>query len=218
MKKKLIHNKKEYREFVFRMLNAKNIDIWEGFDEKILNIAFDFFRRNNLKENPNKEQRLAIDYYLKMSESQDVKERFYLKNSTDGINESYLEEAFGVIRQHDCYDTDENGKDIDENGNVYPDDFSSPDKLVFEDWVNELTFPLILVYWIESSFDRIGDCSVCSVEFIEEKDWPKNSELQRILELAEECAFWHICDSDECGEIARELLNLINKQQNGQNE
>jgi len=87
------------------------------------------------------------------------------------VKEDVLENTFGVIKEHSCWDYDENGNEIDEDGNIIPDDFSSPELLVFEDWVKQMSFPLIIISWIETSFDRHGDVAICVAGFVELKEF-----------------------------------------------
>ncbi len=76
-----------------------------------------------------------------------------------------VEEFLGVIGDHDCFDYNDKNEPIDEAGNVLKDPASGED-LEFEDWVNELSFPLIFVYIIEFGFDRHGDCGIVVGEFV----------------------------------------------------
>ncbi len=94
-----------------------------------------------------------------------------IRDSLANIDTCMVEECFGVVIKHDCWDEDEDGNALDEEGNIMPDDSSSPEALVFEDWVKELTYPFLIVYWFASGFDRIGKNSVCVVDFVELKDF-----------------------------------------------
>jgi hypothetical protein len=86
-------------------------------------------------------------------------------------DEGALEDIFGVIKIHECWDTDENGNEIDEDGNILPDDSSSPEKLVFQDWVKNISFPFVIVSWIDVDYGRGKKNSILAVEFVELKDF-----------------------------------------------
>jgi hypothetical protein len=170
MKKKLINNEQEYREFVFLHLNSYKIDIWEGCDMDKLNKAFDMF--DSRPEGKMTEEQLELSrYYFECKDDPKLIELTEIKESLEYIQSNVLEECFGVVIKHDCWDVDEDGNEIDEDGNIIPDDSSSPEALVFEDWVKEFTYPFLIVYWFTSGFDRQGKSSVCVVDFVELKDF-----------------------------------------------
>ena len=83
-------------------------------------------------------------------------------NEFDG--KSAVEQAVGMKLIHDCYDYNDKDEPIDENNNVIPDDTAETAQLY--DWVNELVFPVVAVYWIEREFDRVGDVFIVAAEFV----------------------------------------------------
>ena len=170
MKKKLINNEQEYREFVFLHLNHHDIDIWEGCDMDRLNRAFDMFDARPTGKMTEEQSELA-KYYFECKDNPKLNELTELKESLEYIDTYNLEQCFGVVVKHDCWDTDEDGNDVDEDGNIIPDDSSTPESLVFEDWVGELTYPFLIVYWFASGFDRLGKNSICVLDFVELKDF-----------------------------------------------
>lgn len=85
------------------------------------------------------------------------------KNKTSRYIQS-IENQLGLEIQHECYDTNENGEDLDEDGNVIPEDTVSTVNLV--EWVIDLKFPVIAVSWIESCLDRYGDATIVAIDFV----------------------------------------------------
>jgi len=172
MDKKLIRNEQEYREYVFSLLNVDKININEGFDEEKIDLGYSICCKLQDEDyKPTDDEWKAVHYYIDLRHDDEYRKRCEFVDKMDGIDLNYVEDAFGVKIQHDCWDTDENGNDIDEDGNILPDDSSSPDKLVFEDWVNDLIYPLVVVSWIEAVYDRVGKSTICAVEFVEMEDF-----------------------------------------------
>lgn len=80
-----------------------------------------------------------------------------------------IERAFGICPLHECWDSvyDENGEwlhDIDEDGNIIPEDTAQTVQL--EDWVSEVEFPAIFVYTFEKTWDRIGDQEIYILDYV----------------------------------------------------
>lgn len=96
-----------------------------------------------------------------------------LESANDRLQNS-LEESFGIIKIGDCYDYDKDGNEIDEKGNIIPDDYSAPEKLVLTEQTKNQQYPMVIVYWVESSFDRLSDIDFCVVEFVTLEDFKDN--------------------------------------------
>lgn len=75
-----------------------------------------------------------------------------------------IERAVGMNLTHDCYDYNDKNEPVDEQGNVIPDDTAETAQL--DDWVNELKFPVVAVYWIEKEYDRVGEVVIVAAEFV----------------------------------------------------
>ena len=90
---------------------------------------------------------------------------------TWGKNESNQRVAqnLGLIPIYDCWDTNENGEDINEDGSIIPKDTAENVKV--DEWVNKLSFPLIVIYWIEKDWDRSGDIQIISINFVELREF-----------------------------------------------
>lgn len=79
-----------------------------------------------------------------------------------------VQDYFGLVLTWECYDTDSNGNDLDEDGNIIPDD--TPDTVEVKGWVKELRYPLYVLDWIE--IDSFGS-GVIAVEFVSIHDFPQ---------------------------------------------
>lgn len=92
----------------------------------------------------------------------------YLQFAFDTIREheldKYVMEQFGTYPRLETYTWDKDGNEIDENGNFYPPE--TPETMKVEDWVNELSFPLIYVYSFANSFDRVGNVTMYITEIV----------------------------------------------------
>jgi hypothetical protein len=63
-----------------------------------------------------------------------------------------FDEAYGLIFIRQCYTVDEEGNELDEEGNIIPPD--TPENVGLADWVKELQYPIILVEWVEKIYNR----------------------------------------------------------------
>ena len=79
-------------------------------------------------------------------------------------NTQIVAKQLGLLPVYECWDVNEKGEEIDEDGNVIQKDTAETVKI--EDWVNELQFPVIAVYWIEKEYDRHGDVCIVAVDFV----------------------------------------------------
>ena len=84
-----------------------------------------------------------------------------------------VNDALGLKISYDCWDTNDNGEDINEDGSVIPE--LTPENMELEDWVNELSFPAFAVYWIENMDDRMGKATIIAVDFVCLKDFTENN-------------------------------------------
>ena len=81
------------------------------------------------------------------------------------LHEHYkVDDALGLDINYDCWDTNDNGENINEDGSVIPK--LTPENMQLENWINELVFPVIVVYWIEKFDDRLGGLNITAVEFV----------------------------------------------------
>ena len=81
------------------------------------------------------------------------------------LHEHYqVDDALGLDINYDCWDTNDNGENINEDGSVIPK--LTPENMQLENWINELVFPVVAVYWIEKFDDRLGGVNITAVEFV----------------------------------------------------
>jgi hypothetical protein len=81
------------------------------------------------------------------------------------LHEHYkVDDALGVDISYDCWDTNDNGENINEDGSVIPK--TTPENMKLENWINDLIFPVVAVYWIEQADDRFGGVNIAIVEYV----------------------------------------------------
>jgi hypothetical protein len=85
----------------------------------------------------------------------------------------HIDNTLGLLPVYECYDSiqNEDGEwvDIDEEGNVIPEDTAETVKL--EDWVYGLEFPVIAVHCFDEEWDRLGDIEFCFCEFVSKNEF-----------------------------------------------
>lgn len=83
-------------------------------------------------------------------------------------DKEHIDEALGLCPIYDCFDSilNENGEwiDVDEDGNVIPEDTAETVKL--EDWVYGLEFPVIAVYWFQKDDWRGCSHEIAALDFV----------------------------------------------------
>ena len=81
------------------------------------------------------------------------------------LHEHYkVDDALGLDINYDCWDTNDNGENINEDGSVIPK--LTPENMKLENWINELVFPVVAVYWIEKFDDILGEVNITAVKFV----------------------------------------------------
>jgi hypothetical protein len=85
----------------------------------------------------------------------------------------HIDNTLGLLPIYEWYDIikNEDGEwvDIDEEGNVIPEDTAENVKL--EDWVYGLEFPVIAVHCFDEEWDRLGDIEFCFCEFVSKNEF-----------------------------------------------
>lgn len=78
---------------------------------------------------------------------------YYVENWNHNLK---VAQVLGLNPVFECWDSvpNENGElvDIDEDGNVIPEDTS--ETVALEEWISEVQFPAVAVYWFESGYSR----------------------------------------------------------------
>jgi hypothetical protein len=85
------------------------------------------------------------------------------------MDNQHVDKALGLLPIRECWDVNENGDEVDEEGNIIPDD--TAETVQIEDWVKELEFPLVAVYCFEKTFDRTGSVEIACAEFVSLKEF-----------------------------------------------
>ena len=120
-------------------------------------------KRAKLLISKSDEEKQSFDYCQKCKQEYADK-LFEIRDSIYGFSVDELTEFF--LLQH----TDMNCYDTDEDGNIIP-PLSRETLKISEDWKDEMTFPLVFVGMISSSFDRYGDVRMAFSEFVSLKEF-----------------------------------------------
>lgn len=169
--KKLFKTESEYLDYAWSFINFDKNKIWREEDLPKLKPFFDFTDEHCGESYEfNDEEKESFLYYKKCSKEY-ANELFEIRDSIDGFSVDELAEFF--LMQHidmNCCDTDEDGNDIDEDGNIMP-PLSRETLKISEDWKDEMTFPLVFVGVIDSGFDRLGGVRMAFSDFVSLKDY-----------------------------------------------
>lgn len=171
--KKLFKTESEYLDYAWSFLNFVENKIWREEDLPKLKPYFDFEKRHRGESHTlNEEEKESFDYYNKCYKEY-AKDLFEIRNSIQGFPQDELAEFFLLEPiEMECYDYDEDGNEIDEDGNIMPPTSRETIKIA-EDWKESMTFPLIFVGWIDSGFDRFGSVRMSFSEFVSLKEFDK---------------------------------------------
>jgi hypothetical protein len=154
--------------------------IWREEDEKIMQPFFDFDKirhkieteDGSFKKYWTPEIDAGYKHYQKC-EQEYADALFEIRDSIHGFSPDQLAEFFLLEPiEMNCYDYDEDGNDIDEDGNIIP-PLSRETIKIAEDWKEEMTFPLYFVGWIDSGFDRLGSVRMSFSDFVSLKEFEK---------------------------------------------
>lgn len=171
--KKLFKTESEYLDYAWSFLNFDENKIWREEDLPKLQPYFEMkSERRKLSENERAILIESMNHYVKCKEEY-ADELFEIKDSiaqfsTDKLAEFFLLEPIEM----NCYDYDEDGNEIDRDGNIIP-PLSRETIKIAEDWKEEMTFPLYFIGWIDSGWDRNGDVRMAFSEFVTLKEFEK---------------------------------------------
>jgi hypothetical protein len=169
--KKLFKTESEYLDYAWSFLNFDENKIWREEDLPKLKPFFDFEKkhRGNSYE-LNEEEKESFEYYKKCHEEY-AKDLFEIRDSIRGFSTEQLVEFFLLEPINmSCYDTDDDGNEIDEYGNIIL-SLSRETIKISEAWKEDMTFPLYFVGWIDSSWDRYGSVHMAFSEFVNLKEF-----------------------------------------------
>lgn len=106
----------------------------------------------------------------KLIKSQKELREFIFNLLKESSFDRHLCQAFGLVTDvHSCWDVNDEGEPINEDGSVIPD--PTAENLEYEQYINDLTFPLMVLYTYDKDWDRCGDFKVVLVEFVELKEF-----------------------------------------------
>ncbi len=94
------------------------------------------------------------------------------KTLTELDDHQVVAKELGLLPVYECWAVNEKGEEIDEDGNVIPDDTAETVKI--QDWVSNLQFPVVAVYWMEQEYDRSGSVVIVAAEFVSLNDFQKD--------------------------------------------
>ena len=173
--KKLFKTEEEYLDYAWLFMSFDENKIWKEEDLPKLQLFFDVREydipaSDNMSEKDLTAFRESMAHYHKCSEEY-ANELFEIRDAIRQFSINKLAEFFLLEKiEMDCYDSDENGNDLDEEGNIIP-PISRETIKIADDWKEKVIFPLIFVGYIHSGFDRFGKSAVAMSDFVSLKDF-----------------------------------------------
>jgi hypothetical protein len=164
--KKLINSEKEYVDWVveeFLDPSFEDRDVWKPEDRLRLEPFFKFcYGSDRNKRVMTPEEGESFDHYQKCLK--DYAQAAFDKR--DAMRHFHAEDLANYLMvRFDQPEEDERGE--------CPDYDTS--KVIFDsERFKPLEFPCVVIVWIDSSFDRIGDCSLLLVDFVEKSMFDSN--------------------------------------------
>ena len=174
--KKLFKTESEYLDYAWSFMSFDENKVWREEDLPKLQPYFNLRRdrpdKSKLSENEWAALRESMNHYDKCKKEY-ADELFEIRDSIaqfaiDKLAEFFFLEPIAM----DCYDYDEDGNEIDEDGNIMPPTSRETIKIA-EDWKEEITFPLYFVGWIDSGCDRYGKVRMAFSDFVSLKEFEK---------------------------------------------
>jgi hypothetical protein len=174
--KKLFKTESEYLDYAWSFINFDENKIWREEDLPKLQFYFDMNRDrpdiSKLSEIEWATLKESVAHYDKCKEEY-AGELFEIRDSISIFSTNQLAEFFLLESiDMDCCDADEDGNELDKDGNIIP-PLSRETIKITEDWKEEMTFPLYFVGWIDSSRDRYGSVRMAFSEFVSLKEFEK---------------------------------------------
>lgn len=174
--KKLFKTESEFLDYAWSFLNFDENKIWREEDLPKLQPYFDMYDnrpdKSKLSENEWAALKESMNHYDRCKEEY-ADELFEIRDSISQFDIDELSEFFFLEPiETDCWDYDEDGNEIDEDGNIMPPTSRETIK-ISEDWKDEMTFPLYFVGHINCDSDRLGKFRIGYSEFVTLKDFEK---------------------------------------------
>jgi hypothetical protein len=161
--KKLIKSEEELIRFAAKFIFPDE-KIWREDDLPILEPFFEY-SSGKMDRNMDEREKAGYLYYEKCREDY-ADELFDIRDSVANLNLTNICNAFFIeVPNMDCWDHDDDGNEIDEEGNIMP-PFDIKHLKVEEEWKEELKYPLVLIGAVDSDFDRSGPMAMISIDFV----------------------------------------------------
>jgi hypothetical protein len=168
--KQLFNNQEEHLDYVWSLMNVKDDGIWNKEDLPKLAPFFKYSEIHPRERVMNEDEKASFDFYQKCS-AEYADKRLEILNGVNGFEIDEIAEYFGLTPlEMSCYDTDENGNDIDEDGNIMP-PVSRETITISEEFLEEYNYPLIMVGAIDSGWDRCGDFKMAYLDCVSIDDF-----------------------------------------------
>jgi hypothetical protein len=166
MKHYLLKNEDERWALCWQYLQWKYSDgeVWRKEDVPLLESYFNW--GNTLHDNKRMmtdEERKSFEHYKKCCKlyADHLSE---IRDSVKHFDEDAILGSFGYQHGYDIEDKFDESDEKECYNNLSLNNKPTKDLL-------SLTYPIIAVVWIDSSFDRMGDTGVCCVDFVEKKEF-----------------------------------------------
>jgi hypothetical protein len=170
--KKLFKTESDYLDYVWTFLSFDESKIWRDEDLSKLEPYFNLDRsdKNDMSDSEWTILRESMKHYEKcLKDYADA--LFEIRDSINGFMVEKLTEFFLLEDiDQDCEGYDDQGNEIDENGDIIP-PLSRETIKIAEEWKDEMVFPLYFVGCIDSGFDRLGDACFAYSEFVSLKEF-----------------------------------------------
>jgi hypothetical protein len=168
--KKLFQNEQEYLDYAWRFVNPNRNVIWRETDLPLLEIFFKARRDIPWTD----VEKVAYDHYLKCKEEY-ADEMFEIRDACMQFEINELTDFFFLENVDvECWDYDEDGNEIDEDGNIMQ-PISRESLKINKDFEEEFVFPLVFVGTIQSDYDRLGSIRLSISNFVSAIDFAKKT-------------------------------------------
>ena len=168
--KKQFTNKSEYLDFVWNFVRPDIDKVWREEDRPLLDAFFVASQKQSKDIEWSEVIQKSFDHYQKCREEY-ADELFEIKDSVMQFTLVELLDFFFLKPYDGCYDIDDDGNEIDENGNVMP-PFSKSYLEIEES--HKIVFPMFFIGVIESGFDRNGNYKICFSDFVSLEEFSKS--------------------------------------------
>lgn len=162
--KKLFKTESEFLDYAWSFISFDENEIWREEDLTILQPFFDY--RDGLMS---PEVKRGFDLWIKRRDEY-ADELFNIRDALSNHDRYDLYNFFFLKEpRKDCWDYNENGEDIDEEGNVLENDETRENLKFISDI--DIQFPLIFIGWVDSGFTRAGEEKVMFSDWVSLDDF-----------------------------------------------